>query len=466
MLEIGRLEEMGNVSVLKPEGLEEAHQDFMSFGPFRGHILKGDLAEDHIGSNHPFSVIVIRGKAGDFQESENLPVIFEESLRQTFPVGIRERITGQVKKPLFEEMHSSVEDPRGEFPPFPIQSMGFGQDSPKLPSSHLVFRRRVPDVFDFAVEVDQTPLPPSPCPVVGRKEVTHRDALEIGGENLFGDLPSPAPSNPVESQSPIHKDPKPMKHTRYLPSGLIPVNPGRLPNCLQDDFFLDFKPFGKALERLGESRIRDFEPAKLLEENPDLGIRKAVMVFEKNRLNEDIGTQIPIRDLFQGIRSGLFLPAIRAPITVAEESSRFDLCRDNIFLDMLLKLRGKLGQGVLAAIRTVRESLMNRMVDEFGFVPGDAGVSYGPSQFLPTPLEFPLEGRDFQGFGPLLLFQSLHFLLKLLDLLPETEDLFDQLFFGFLYEEEGVACQAVCLNHSDFRFGRNGENLKGLLRTR
>lgn len=466
MPEISRLEEMGNVSVLKPEGLKEAHQSLVGLGSLGGHILEGNLPEDHIRADHPFCEVVVRRQARDLEEGENLPVIFEESLREAFPMRVRKRLTGKMQESVFHESRSSVKNPRRKPSPFLIQSIGIREDAFEFDPGRLILGRRVPDVFDFPLEMDQTALPPLSRLVVGGKEITHGDSLEIRSENLSGDFPSPAPSDPVEGEFPIHKDPEPMKDSRDFPAGFIPVDPGGLPNRLEDEFFLDFEPLGKALERLGESRVRDFESTKLFEKNPDLGIRKAVVVFEQDRLHEDIGTEIPIRDFFQGVRRSLLLSTIRAPVAVADEFRGLHLGRDNILLDMFFLVCHKLSQGGLAAIRTPFQGLMDGVVDEFGFVSGDAGVSYGPSEFLPTLLEFSLEGRGFQGLRPLVLFQSLHFLLKLLDLLPETEDFFDELFFGFLYEEEAVTRKAGCLKHSDFNFGLDRENLKGLIRTR
>jgi len=466
MPEISRLEELGNVSVLEPECLEERHQSLVGLGSLGGHILEGDFAEDHVGADQALGQVIVRRKSWDLKEGENLPVIFEESLREAFPVRVRKRLAGKMQESVFQEGGSSVKNPRCKPSPFLIQSIGIREDAFKFDPGHLIFARRVSNVFDLPLEMDQTALPPLSRLVIRGKEITHGDSLEMRGEDLPGDFSSPAPSNPVESQFLIHKDPKPMKHPGNLPSGLISVNPSGSADGLQDKLFFHLEPAGEALEGLGQSRIGDFEPTKLFEENPDLGIRKAVMVFEENRLNEDIGTQVPIRDFFEGVRSGLFLLTIRTPIAVAEETSRFDLGGNNVLLDMLFLLRHKLGQGVLAAVRTPFQGLMDGMVDEFGFVSGDAGMADGPSEFLPALLEFPLEGRDFQGFRPLLLFQSLHFLLKLLDLLPETEDFFDQLFFGFLYEEETVTHKAGCLKHSDFNFGLDRENLKELIRTR
>lgn len=466
MPEISRLEEMGNVSVLKPEGLQERHQSLVGLGSFGGHILEGDFAEDHIRTNHPLGEIIIRRKSWDVEEGEDFPVIFEKPLREAFPMRVRKRPAGKTQESVFHESRSSVKNPRRKSSPFLIQSIGLREDALEFDPGRLILGRRVSDVFNLPLEMNEAALPPFSRSVVGRKEVTHGDSLEIRGENLLGDFSSPASSDPVESEFLVHKHPKPMKDSCDLPAGFIPMDPGGLADCFEDKLFFDLEPLGKALEGLGESRIGNFKPTKLPEENPDLGIRKPVVVFEKDRLDEDIGAQVPVRDFFQGVRRPLLLFTIRTPIAVAEESSRFDLGGDNVLLDMLFFVCHKLSQGVLAAIRAPFQGLMDRMMNKFRLVPGDAGVSYGSSELLPTLLEFSLEGRDLQGLRLDLLFQRLIFFLEGFVFFVEAKDFFDELFFGFLYPEESTVPKAACPKHSDFNFGLSGENLKGLIRTR
>lgn len=466
MPEISRLEEMGNVSVLKPEGLKEAHQSLVGLGSLGGHILEGDLPEDHIRANHPLCEVVVRGQSRNIEEGENLAVIFEEPLRESFPMRVRKRMTGEVKESFLEEARSSVKNPRRKPSPYFLQPVGIREDAPEFDPGHLILGRRVSDVFDFPLEMDETTLSSLACSVVGGKEVTHGDPLEIRGENFLGDFPSPAPSDAVEGKLLIHKDPEPMKDSGNLPAGLIPMDPGGLPDCFEDELFFDLEPLGKALEGLGESRIGDFKPAKLFEKSLDLGIRQAVVVFEKNRLNEDVRAQIPVGDFFQGIRRSLLLFTIRAPVAVADELRGFHLGWDNVLLDMLLKLRRKLGQGLLPTIRAALKGLMDGMVDEFGFVPGDAGMSHGSSEFLPALLQFPLEGCHTLKGGFELLFQLLVLFLESFVFPPKVKNFLNEIIFGFLGKEEFFLLKPGCRCHLVFYVGRRRKNSRRLIRTR
>ncbi len=40
----------------------------MGLGAVLGHVLKGDLSKDYVGSYHPLSVIVVFGKSWDLKE--------------------------------------------------------------------------------------------------------------------------------------------------------------------------------------------------------------------------------------------------------------------------------------------------------------------------------------------------------------------------------------------------------------
>lgn len=466
MPEISRLEEVSDVSVLKPEGLKERHQSLVGLGSFPGHILEGDLAEDHIRADHPLGMVVIRGEPRDFEEGEDLPVIFEESFGEALPMRIRKRMTGEVKESFLEEARSSVKDPGSKPSPFLIQSIGIREDAPEFDPGHLVLGRRVSDVFDFPLEMDQTALPPLSRLVVGGKEITHGDALEIRSENFPWNFPSPAFPDPVEREFLIHKDPKPMKDSGDLPAGLIPMDPGGFPNRLEDELFLDLKPLGKALERLGESRVRDFESTKLFEKSLDLGIRQAVVVFEEDRLDEDIGTKVPVRDFFEGIRRSLLLFTIRAPVAVAEEPCGFHLGRDNVLLNMLFFVCHKLGQGVLAAVRTPFQGLMDGMVDEFRLVSGDTGVSCGSSELLPTLLQLPLEGRCTLKGSLKLLLQLLVLFLESFVFPPKAKNFLNEIVFGFLGEKEFLLLKLSCRHHLVWNVGSNRKNSRRLIRTR
>jgi hypothetical protein len=214
----------------------------------------------------------------------------------------------------------------------------------------------------------------------------------------------------------------------------------------------DPEPLAHPLQGLGQSPFRDLEMSQALKELPDLIEREAVVILQDHGLNEDMGTEVPVRDLFRGIGGRDHFLTMRAVVTVFLETGDFRMGRNEVLLNMLKDFLS-FAQG-MAAVRASLEGLLDHPMNRLRLHPGQSFVS----GFLPRRLgvlrmlgkpeglqEFLSGFRFFFGFQRLLeLFvfplELKEFLDKLLSGLPETKDFFNQLFFGLLGEEELAVC--------------------------
>jgi len=208
------------------------------------------------------------------------------------------------------------------------------------------------------------------------------------------------------------------------------------------------------LEGLGESPFRDLEVSQALEEFLDLIEGKSVVILQDHRLDQDMGSQIPVRDFFRGIRSRDHLLTMGAVVTVLPETGDLRTGGDQILLKVLKDFLG-FTQG-MAAVRTASECLLNHPVNRLRLCPGEALVSRFLSRGLGVSCALGLsEGlQEFlPGFAFLL---PIEFSLKFLDLSFFLEDDFDEFFFGFLGKEE----LAVCFHNPNN--GQEGDFFEGL----
>src|SRR3989338_6491499 len=178
-----------------------------------------------------------------------------------------------------------------------------------------------------------------------------------------------------------------------------------------------------------------------LKELLDLIKRETVVILQDYGLNQDIRTQVPVRDLSRGIGGRDYLLTMRAVVQVFLEQSDLGISRDDIFLGVLDNFL-RPAQPVVT-IGTGFKGLFDHPVNRLGFNPGQALVSgflsrrFGALRMLGNPESFEkiLSGFTFffssQRLLELLVFlvQLEEFFNELLPGLPEPEDFFNQLFF-------------------------------------
>ena len=177
-----------------------------------------------------------------------------------------------------------------------------------------------------------------------------------------------------------------------------------------------------------------------------------MVILEEDGLNQDMGTQIPVRDFLGGIGRSDHLLTMGAVVTVFPETGDFRTGRNQILLNVFKDFLGFAQE--MAAVRASFECLFNHPVNRLRLCSGQAFVSGFLTGRLGTPRalgepqglqEFLSGFRFFFGFQRP--FELFVFLLELEELfheffarLSETEDFLNQLFFGFLSEEQLAVC--------------------------
>ena len=450
MSEVGFLEKDDRILPLEFEGMEKAHQGLVGLRPLRGTILKAPVSENHMGSDHALSEVVIEGDLGDLKKGEEMKPVSEEAFGKAPQAFIPVVPAGPEEEAFLQELDPPPVDPASKPGTNLFESCGIPEDAFQ---DSVVFQKGPGLVFEIKLahlsqEVNEALLLLSGKPGIGRIEVSHKHAPIVFGEDLFGNLGASGPGNPVISEPFIHHGPEPMVLTAHLPPGFIHVKVRALTDRFEDLADFDSEPLAHSLEGLGESPFRDLEMSECLEELLDLIERKAVVVLQDHGLNEDIGTQVSVRDFFRGIRGCHHLLTMGAVVTVFLKQSDLGMGGDQVFLNVFEDLLGFAQRR--AAVRALFEGLLHHPVNRCGlhsgqsFVPrfltGRLGVfqALGESQGLQ---EF-LSGFRF-FFGSQRLFELFVFLMQVKKLLSEffprlseLEDFFNQLFFGFLSEKE------------------------------
>jgi len=450
MSEVGFLEKDHRILALEPEGMEKAHQGFMSSGSSGRAVLETPVPENHVGADHPLSEVVIEGNLRDLKKGEEMKPVSEEAFGKAPQASVTVFPAGPEEEAFFEEFDPPLVGPGRKLRANLFQSQGIPEDSFQ---DSVVFPKGLGLIFEikgahFSQEMDKTLLLLSGKPGIGRIEIGHKHTPIVFGEDRFGNLGAPGLCNLVISEPFVDHGPEPMVGSAYLPPGFIHVKVRALTNRLENLLHLDPKPLTHPLEGLGESPFRDLEMSECLKELLDLIERKSVVILQDHGLNEDIGTQIPVRDFSSGIRGGHHLLTMGTIVTMLPETGDLRTGGNEIFLQVFNHLlRG--AQSVMA-IRAASESLLNHPVNRLGLhsgqalVPGFLPRGLGAFQALGKPeglQEFLSGFRLF--FRSQCLFELFVFLVQLEELLneffpglPELEDLFDQFFFRFLGEEE------------------------------
>jgi hypothetical protein len=406
--------------------------------------------------DHSLRQVIVEGNLGNLKKGQKMKPVSEEAFRKAPQAFIVVFPARPEEEALFQEPDSPPVD--GYPNRLPIFSKT--QDVSKNALQDLVvFQKRFGGVFKaelahLSQEMDEALLFPSRKPVVGRIEVGHKDTPVIFGEDRFGNLGSPGLGNPVVGKPFVDYRPEPVTSSTHLPSRLIHMKVGTFTNRFKDLPDFDAEPFAHPLEGLGKGPFRDLEVSQAFKEFSYLIERKPVVIFQDDGLNEDIGTEVPVRDFLGGIGSGDHLLAMGAVVTVFLKKGDLRMGGDQVFLGVFNHfLRGA---QPAVAIRAVFQGLFDHPVDSLGLqaceahmprlLAGNLGASY--------PLGKPEGLQEFLLGLFLFLLPELSF--KLLDTLLFLQDDFNQLFFGFLGEEE-----LAVFSHS-LKNGQEGEFFEGI----
>jgi hypothetical protein len=438
--EVGFLEKDDRILPLEFEGMEKAHQGLVGLRPLRGAILKAPVPENHMRPNHPLGEIVIEGDLRDLEKGEKMKPMFQESLRESSKALIPIVPAGPEEEAFLEESDSPLINLGSKLGTNLFEFYGIPEDAFQ---DSVVFPKRLGLVFEIKrahlpEEVDQAFLLLSRQPMISRIEVGHEHPPIVFGEDRFGNLGAPGLGNPVIGEPFIDHGPEPMVSAAHLPPRFIHMEVRARPHRCQDLLDFDPKPLTHPLEGLGQSPFRDPEMSKALKEFFDLIEGKPVVVLQDHGLNEDVGTQVPVRHFFGGIRGGHHLLAMGAVVAVFLKQSDLGMGRDQVFLDVFDHFLGFAQRR--AAIGASLEGLLDHPVNRFGLHSGQAlvpgfltgrlgaacvlGFSQGLQEFLP--------GFAFLPFP--------EFSLKFLDFSFFLQDDFDEFFFSFLGEEDLAAC--------------------------
>jgi len=436
MSEVGFFEKGKRVLFLKLERVKKAHQGFMGLGSFGRAVLEASIPEDHMRADHPLSQVIVERNLGMFKKSQEVEPVGEEAFGEAPQALISVFPAGPEKEALFQEPDSPLVDGYPKRLPIFFKTQGIS----KNPSQDFViFHKRLGGVFESKLahlpqEMDKAFLFFPREPIISRVEVRDEDAPVVFGKNFLGDLGSPGLGNLVIGEPFIDNRPEPMAGPAHLPAGFVHMEMGTLTDGFNDLLDLDPEPLAHPLEGLGQGPFRDLEMSEALEELLNLIERKAVVIFQDHSLNQDVGTQVTVRDLFRGVRGCDHLLTRPAPVAVLLKKSDLGMGGDEVFLGVLDHFLGPAQTAV--AIRAAFEGLGHHPVDSLGLrarqthVPdllaGNLGAPHALSQ--PQGLQEFLLG--------LFLFLLPELSFKLLDTLLFLQDDFDEFFFGSLGEEE------------------------------
>lgn len=470
MSQVGFLEEDNRIFALELQSMQKTHQNLVGLGSFGRAILKASVSEDHVRPDHPLGQVIVERNFRDLEKSQEVEPVSEEAFGETPQTFIPIFPAGPEKEALLQEFDPPLVDPSPQLRTNLLQSQGIPEDTFQ---DLVIFQKGLRLIFEIKLaylseEMNEAFLFLPREPVVSRIEVRDEDTPVVFGENRFGDLGASRLGNPVISESFVDNRPEPMASAAHFPPGFVHVKVRALTNRFENLTDFDPEPLAHPLEGLGQGPFRDLEMGQAPEELLDLIKRETVVILQDHGLNEDMGTQVPVRDLLGGIRGRDHFLTMRAVVTVFLEQSDLGISRNEIFLGVLDHFL-RPAQPVVT-IGAVVKGLFDHPVNRLGFRPGQALMSgflprrFGALRMLGKPESFEkfLSGFTFffssQRLLELLVFliQFEEFFNELLPGLPEPEDFFNQLFFGFLGEEE----LAVCFHNPNN--GQEGDFFEGI----
>jgi hypothetical protein len=434
--EVGLLEKDHRILSLEFEGMEKARQGLVGLRPFERAVLEASVSENHMRADHPLSEVVIEGDLRVFKEGEEMKPVSEEAFGKASQAFIAVFPARPEEEALLQELDSPLVDP---FFKLRANCFKFQCVSENTLEDSAVFQKCFRLIFEIkgahlSQEMDETFLLLSGKPGVGRIKVRNEDAPVVFGENLPGNFGSSRLSDLVIGKFFIHHCPEPMVGTAYLPPRLIHMKVRALTDRFEDLADFNAQPLAHPLEGLGQSPFRDLEVSEALEELFDLIEGKPMVILQDDSLDQDVGTEIPVRNFLRGMGSRDHLLTMGAVVTVLLKKSHLGVCRDEVFLGVLDHFL-RSAQPVVT-IGTALEGLFDHPVNRLGLHPGQAFVPRFLARGLRTACVLGLS-QGLQEFLPgFALFLLPEFFLELLDFSFFFKDDFNQLFFGFLGKEQ------------------------------
>ena len=73
----------------------------MSIRTTPGHVLKRNLPQDHVRTNHPLAKVIVRRDAGNFKEGEEFFMALVQSLGQALEWRALKGRPCQIEQPVF-----------------------------------------------------------------------------------------------------------------------------------------------------------------------------------------------------------------------------------------------------------------------------------------------------------------------------------------------------------------------------
>ena len=77
----------------------------MSLGTLVGAVVEPAVAQDHVGTDHAFSQVVVVRKPGEVQEGQHLFLMFQETPGESLPMLVGIGRSGKEEQSLFETAH-------------------------------------------------------------------------------------------------------------------------------------------------------------------------------------------------------------------------------------------------------------------------------------------------------------------------------------------------------------------------
>ena len=375
MGKIGGFEGLPDHTALKGQRLDETHQGGMGGGALRRSALIGAVAQDHVGTNQPFGLIVLPRQTPNLQEGQELVMMLEDSSRETPQCFVPIRSCSPRQEAFIEKSMAMERGESGQHAPGSGQPPGIQEDpsQSQMGATELLRGIAFGNLAQFPEQVNPTLLLADLQPIVGAVEVADHDPLVPFAENLFGNCRSSAAIDSVVGNAIGDEGPEPVVDPGHLPAGLIHMGGRRSSNGFKQGLGLDLEPLSDTRKRLSDGSFGDGQFSQLLEAGSDLVEGQTVDVLEQNRLGQDLGTQIAVGDLLGGVgsREDTLTPAAIVPMPL--EAGHLHSSRDQILLEMFRHFNGR--PQPCMALRACGQSLLD---DSVNLLRGRSGDSRMP----------------------------------------------------------------------------------------
>lgn len=131
--EVGRPQRIADGAALERQRLHQAHESRMGSCAGGGAALVGALADDHMGTDVPLRVVVVRWKVWNLQESQELMVMLKRSGRQAPQGLVPVRRSAPMEEAFRRKPGPMQERGRWKLPSGSGQAPGIREDPPQGP---------------------------------------------------------------------------------------------------------------------------------------------------------------------------------------------------------------------------------------------------------------------------------------------------------------------------------------------